>query len=651
MVTSTPLSILYVRPDATRDEELRLLVSEAHRRHTLYTCDTLREAELRVRDHGADVLLYEMSGTEQAAYKHFVDALHRFPRLPVILLTARANEIIGIQAVRAGAQDYIVHPLPDARSFHRILQFAVSRHAGRMEAGQAIQDLRAQNEICHHVKSLAHIGVWEMDLVHQVMKVDDLFLQIAGLPDTLKELSLPNYLEKVQHSDLGRVREFFQTLPSLDHPASIVHRLVAQGHKVRHVRLAAQVVSGGVHAELRIMGYIQADPSLTGRAVLAPDRGPGRFVTLHKLQDKIMDEIGFHIRTPLFSMVNFIYLLESQPRNKQDQDAFRGLKESIQELQQYLNRLMNFSLISRDVPAIVTRAFEPARDLEMISQLMATGDREDQLDLDIRVDKTLPERVMGDPGMLLRIMTTLQDLFRNLKDVARTVTIQINAESRVGKWTHFRILCRDPFPYAEPIPFRELLQKKGLAERYDERPENENLARMHFITLQALADAMKGSLQVNQLPNGSLRLLLTLPYELAPAVKEPQPVQDWVDPIRILLVEDHFLNQIVTRKVIQSWSDHIHVDIAENGLVAVQKFREHGYDLVLMDIQMPVMNGLEASRKIREKSDVPIIALSALASDQEAQRCLEAGINAYLAKPFQPDELKSAVFRMVSILR
>jgi len=78
-------------------------------------------------------------------------------------------------------------------------------------------------------------------------------------------------------------------------------------------------------------------------------------------------------------------------------------------------------------------------------------------------------------------------------------------------------------------------------------------------------------------------------------------------------------------------------------LIGVEKYREHGYDLILMDMQMPVMNGLDASIKIREMSNVPIIALTANASKQEADKCLEIGINEYMSKPFKPKELYSKI--------
>ena len=121
-------------------------------------------------------------------------------------------------------------------------------------------------------------------------------------------------------------------------------------------------------------------------------------------------------------------------------------------------------------------------------------------------------------------------------------------------------------------------------------------------------------------------------------------------PLKLLLVEDHFLNQMATKKLLMSWSPYVTVDIAENGLVAVDKYRAHGYDLILMDLQMPVMNGFDSTTRIREKSNVPIIALTATATKTEADKCFEIGMNDYISKPFKPQELYIKIMNALAMV-
>jgi CheY-like chemotaxis protein len=120
-------------------------------------------------------------------------------------------------------------------------------------------------------------------------------------------------------------------------------------------------------------------------------------------------------------------------------------------------------------------------------------------------------------------------------------------------------------------------------------------------------------------------------------------------PLKILLVEDHFLNQMATKKLLTGWSPFVSVDIAENGAVAIDKYKAHGYDIILMDLQMPVMNGFDATVKIREKSSVPIVALTATASKQEADKCFDIGMNDYISKPFKPQELYIKIMNALAL--
>jgi CheY-like chemotaxis protein/HPt (histidine-containing phosphotransfer) domain-containing protein len=113
--------------------------------------------------------------------------------------------------------------------------------------------------------------------------------------------------------------------------------------------------------------------------------------------------------------------------------------------------------------------------------------------------------------------------------------------------------------------------------------------------------------------------------------------------IRILLVEDNLINQQLAHDTIKSWNPDINIDLATNGQIAVEKVKANYYDIILMDIQMPVMDGNEATKVIRNldsaMNQVPIIAMTAHALKDEKSRCIQAGMNDYISKPFDPEEL------------
>jgi CheY-like chemotaxis protein len=121
--------------------------------------------------------------------------------------------------------------------------------------------------------------------------------------------------------------------------------------------------------------------------------------------------------------------------------------------------------------------------------------------------------------------------------------------------------------------------------------------------------------------------------------------------LNLLLVEDNFLNQVLAKKVLNDWNWE--VDVAENGLVAIEKHTAKNFDLILMDIQLPEMDGYEATKHIRrkmapDKSGIPIIAMTAHAISGEADKCFKAGMNDYISKPFDPKDLYSKIANIIN---
>jgi len=119
--------------------------------------------------------------------------------------------------------------------------------------------------------------------------------------------------------------------------------------------------------------------------------------------------------------------------------------------------------------------------------------------------------------------------------------------------------------------------------------------------------------------------------------------------LKILLAEDDPFNQLLIRKVVKDAG--FMLDVVDNGQVAIDKLQEQDYDLVLMDVEMPVMNGYEATSYIREhlgnKSNIPIIIVTNIAGTQEAAKCMLLGANTYLSKPFKSEQLLDEIATLV----
>ena len=122
--------------------------------------------------------------------------------------------------------------------------------------------------------------------------------------------------------------------------------------------------------------------------------------------------------------------------------------------------------------------------------------------------------------------------------------------------------------------------------------------------------------------------------------------------LQVLLVEDNMFNAIVAREELEDTIPSVKVELAENGIIALEKMKSGSYDIILMDVQMPVMNGLEATEKIRameaKKAETPIIAMTANVLKEEVETCYEAGMNDFIGKPFDTKVLLQKMLQLTS---
>jgi len=123
-------------------------------------------------------------------------------------------------------------------------------------------------------------------------------------------------------------------------------------------------------------------------------------------------------------------------------------------------------------------------------------------------------------------------------------------------------------------------------------------------------------------------------------------------PIAILLVEDNLVTQMLVAHTLQNWDETLQIDLAENGIKAIEKMKIKNYDLILMDLEMPILNGHAATTIVRTtfpepQKSTPIIAMTANASPDEYARCFDNGMNDYLAKPFEGQLLFEAITKII----
>ena len=305
---------------------------------------------------------------------------------------------------------------------------------------------------------------------------------------------------------------------------------------------------------------------------------------------------------------------------------------------------MNFSVLVSDNIQVEEEELLLTEFIQSTQRVLSLKAEKTGQKIEFDIDSELPEKVISDQKKLTQLLYNLIDFSSNRMGNNGVILVQTIAKNVSENEMTFCINVSDTASIIPSAKVKELLQSDKLLENYS--PEDDaRKDEFGMAIVSKLVEIMNGEIAITSKDVGT-KFKVELPIKIVKKVSiQPGDAPD--SPLKILLVEDHFLNQIATKKVLTTWSDKITVDIAENGLIGVEKYREHGYDLILMDMQMPVMNGLDASIKIREMSNVPIIALTANASKQEADKCFKAGINEYITKPFKPQDLYAKILGLM----
>jgi CheY-like chemotaxis protein len=268
-------------------------------------------------------------------------------------------------------------------------------------------------------------------------------------------------------------------------------------------------------------------------------------------------------------------------------------------------------------------------------------------------DTQLPDIVVGDPTRLTQILINL--IGNALKFTSEgSVEIGIALVSSTATEARIQFSVKDT---GIGIPEDK---QKDVFERFmqasSETTRNYGGTGLGLSIVKRLVELQNGELSIHSVFGKGTEFRVILPYAIGEskdggtrASTDAQVEMKKLEKeVRVLLAEDNVMNQILAKKVLSKFG--CSVDVAENGVIALEMARSKLYDLILMDIQMPLMDGYTAAKKIREDLNltVPIIAMTAHIMAGEREKCIGFGMTDYISKPFKLDHLYSLILQHVS---
>lgn len=367
--------------------------------------------------------------------------------------------------------------------------------------------------------------------------------------------------------------------------------------------------------------------------------------------------VSHEIRTPMTGIMGMVRLLEKSPLNDEQSEYLEAVKNSGDTLIALLNDILDFEKIESGNMMLENIAFDLPKLLNNVVKLMAGHADSKGIRIETEVDADCPRFVKGDPTRLRQVLLNLAN--NGIKFTSRgSVTLVVKSQS-----------LRDDAGHVHNIYFAVRDTGIGITEEAQAtlfepfRQADKTVARkfggtgLGLAICKNLVGAMGGELQVDSVEGRGSTFFFTMPMEVASEEDNSRKVEikdspdGELDAMKILVVEDNEIN----RKVIEGYigQDSHSLDFAEDGQSAVSAVVTNDYDVVLMDVNLKGMSGLEACREIRSLKDnpkaanVPIVALTGDLSSENLSECREAGMNAFVGKPIDYDKLVTALHRVV----
>jgi signal transduction histidine kinase/DNA-binding response OmpR family regulator len=370
---------------------------------------------------------------------------------------------------------------------------------------------------------------------------------------------------------------------------------------------------------------------------------------LAAVKDQFLANMSHEIRTPMNAVLGFTHLLQQQPMNEKSREYVTAIQHAGESLLEIINDILDISKIESGMMRLEPVSFSLRGMLHSLQLMFQPKAQEKQLALTVSIDNAVPDILYGD---VMRLTQVLVNLTNNAIKFTPQGEVNITVSQIAATEPAIRLL----FTVSDTgigIPDNKLA---AIFDRFSQAEAD--ITRkfggtgLGLTIVKQLVELQHGSIRVESDMGKGSTFMVELPYtlgELLPDNNDSYTQESFALPqqpdIRLLVAEDNRMNQHLLRHLLGN--RQLHYQLVNNGQEALTALSKQHFDMVLMDVQMPEMDGYTAARKIRNElhSNIPIIAMTAYAMEGEREKCLQAGMNEYLAKPIREEEL----YRMIEV--
>jgi signal transduction histidine kinase/DNA-binding response OmpR family regulator/HPt (histidine-containing phosphotransfer) domain-containing protein len=368
-------------------------------------------------------------------------------------------------------------------------------------------------------------------------------------------------------------------------------------------------------------------------------------LNISKAKEQFFSNMSHELRTPLNAISGFTEILGHKLLGHEEKEQLGIIKSSVDILISIINDVLDYSKIESGNLKIENNPFNLRKLLKSIYELLRIKAREKKISLRVNMEKTIPSNLNGD---IVRLNQILMNLLGNaIKFTTKGyVSLNITLLKDSGDEVEIKFSISDTGIGIPCDKIKELFQRfhqvEGTARKFGGSGLGLNISK-------SMVELQNGNLEVRSVYGKGSIFSFSLKYkkstqeEIDKLLQEEKLKECYFKPdfkgLRVLLAEDNIMNVKLLQKIFEGTG--LILDVSENGKVCIEKINAFKYDLILMDLFMPIMDGYEATNYIRKKMklNIPIIGISANTSDVDRKKSLDVGMNEYVTKPFKIQEL------------